>query len=64
MYFSAVTGSRCSQEHLGLLQAVVELGNGVILISLLGSAQTVPRAGFCSVLGALRERKWLYGRRA
>ena len=40
------------------------LGSGVVLISLLGSAQTVPRAGLCSVLSAPRQRRWLYGSRA
>lgn len=40
---------------------VVGLGSGVVLISLLGSAQTVPRAGLCSLLGAPGQRRWLYG---
>lgn len=37
MYLSTVT---CSQEHLGLVWVVVELGSRVVLISPMGSAQT------------------------
>lgn len=47
-----------------MLWAVVGLGSRVVLVPLPGSAQTAPRAGLCSVLGASRQRRWLYGSRA
>lgn len=55
MHLSAVTGL---WERLGLLWVAV-------VISLpRSSAQTVPGAGLCSVLGAPRQRGWFCGSRA
>lgn len=57
MYLSTVT---CSQEHFGVVGVVVGLGSRIVLVSPLGQHR-LPRAGLCSVLGATRQRRWLYG---